>query len=230
VADNTDLWSQVKHLHQESLFWDCHLYLEGNDAVLVDVCEAALTSKKGQPCFFFSNSRFSSCTEETLKAIHREFFFAARKSGFTISKKQSFHDDFRTGWKFVCSYGRCHQTYKENQLAEDKENIKIRQSRTSCPVDPLQRCGWSITIRYNQAYKGFVVSACSGKRHSYHMRRTPESISSPKFLTEEDCRQLDIHAECRVSTAATRRVLFRQMGLLLNRDQLRYLRVAEDTM
>ena len=183
VVDNADAWSEVKLLHQRSLFWDSNLHLEGNDSVLVDVCEATLTTKKGQPCFFFSKSRFSSCTEETLKAIHKELFLAARRSGFTISKKQSFHEDVRTGWKFICSYGRCHQTTKENQLINDKETTKKRQSRTTCPVDPLQRCGWSITIRYNH-FRVRPWSTWAFGQHNFGSSRTiyPEKGFSIGFF------------------------------------------------
>ena len=224
-----DHWSKVKNLHKKTLFWDGQLELNaaehGAEPFLVDVCQAAENSTKRQTVFSFPKSRYSGCTEENWNAIHRELFLAARKSGFTIAKKASFHDHLGlTGWKFICTHGRCHQG---TTTTLGKENSS-RQSRSMCPMRASERCGWNIKVRFDRHYGGFVISACSGKWHSYHMKRTPESIVSSKFITQEEINQIKLHDECRIPTAATRRLMFHQVGVMLTRQQLHFLKDGDE--
>jgi hypothetical protein len=82
-------------------------------------------------------------------------------------------------------------------------------------MEASERCGWNIKVRFDSNYGGFVISACSGKQHSFHMKRTPESIAATKFLTLEEINQIKLHNGCRVPTAATRQLMFHQVGVML---------------
>jgi hypothetical protein len=229
-SENQQLWTEVKSLHEKSLFWECNLLINMSentvDVSMIDVCSVTQSIP-----IQFPKSVFSECTIENFKAIHKQLYLAARKSGFTIAVRKHYHakNGQVVGIKFGCTSGRCYRSSIQNDGSQDKENRcpKPHQTHSICSTESSHRCPWSITIRYDSSYGGFVVSSCSGKKHCYHIRQSPESISSKKFLTREEIAQLKLHEECRVPSAATRRVMFQQMGMMLTRQQLHFMRQTE---
>ncbi len=130
------------------------------------------------------------------------------------------------GKKFRCTNGRCHQV-KQPDDQENRVN-KSRKTCTICPIEPAHRCNWFIIINYDSAIGSFIVSKCSGRTHMYHIRRSPEGISTTKFFSEDEIAQVKLQQQCHVPTTATRRVMFHQMGIMLDRNKLRFLKESTE--
>jgi hypothetical protein len=62
----------------------------------------------------------------------------------------------------------------------------------------------------------------------YHIKQSLEGISTTKFFSEDEIAQVKLKQQCHVPTTATRCVMFHQMGIMLDRNKLHFLKESTE--
>jgi hypothetical protein len=127
--------------------------------------------------------------------------------------------------------------YRKSSLHGDKKNTRGKEGKsmqrrtvTSLPVDPKDRCGMYIQIKWDD--KGYYLASGHGNcMHSNHVRLAREQMPFPKRLLDLEHESiLESVAEAEANHGVGRNVHFRRTGVILSRQQVAYLKSLKTSL